>query len=490
MDTRNIDIDRTHIIALQQVNGQFLNKELPISRPEHFIAELNAMIDNPNRTVYDMQSQFVTRFPKTQTGMDYIHPYSYDAAYVNGVGYPKLTRYCELRDSWKKAANDVANSYIGSCKLRNVVPDNTLLMQAQKKAVDETKNRQKRDFLSKAIHWIDAYCYNETARELNNNGSVKMYSKENIGWNSFIYQINDDIKIALKTNFGYGKAAYFMLAVKYKGLDILPYSYIVKYYKAGIADIIRCTRSYKPCRDSWSASFDFLCDFINKSIADPQRFVESEIMREVVEMMQGLESIARNPQSFIDSIKALEADSCIINIRPMFDEEKTRMRTYPEETAILFKVEKITGALDFLSSLTAIAKEVKTVQPYIDRLLEINMSLYPEVQQAIAKISKKVEEQLPVKAELEAQISSLSKELAPFEEEIAHLRANATQGKHFSMSNYEFTHKEYVRLKDEKRNLGSKLSKVYRLISDLKSFLNILNSSASKIEEMKRQEAA
>lgn len=52
MDTRNTDIDRTHIIALQQVNGQFLNKELPISRPEHFIAELNAMIDNPNRTVW------------------------------------------------------------------------------------------------------------------------------------------------------------------------------------------------------------------------------------------------------------------------------------------------------------------------------------------------------------------------------------------------------------------------------------------------------
>lgn len=102
MDTRNIDIDRTHIIALQQVNGQFLNKELPINRPEHFIAELNAMIDNPNRTVYDMQSQFVTRFPQTQTGMDYIHPYSYDAAYVNGVGYPKLTGYNDLPGSWDK----------------------------------------------------------------------------------------------------------------------------------------------------------------------------------------------------------------------------------------------------------------------------------------------------------------------------------------------------------------------------------------------------
>lgn len=490
MDTRNTDIDRTHIIALQQVNGQFLNKELPISRPEHFIAELNAMIDNPYRTVWDMQSLFTTRFPKTDGRMDYIHPYPYDAAYVRGIGYPKLMGYDELRNSWEKAANTARDSYVGSCNQRTFVPENSVMMQEQKKAADITNNHQKRNFFNEAMRWIDACSYQETARQLNHDSSVKMYSKENIGWNSFTHHISSDIKISLKTNFGYGRSAYFMLAVQYKGLDILPYSYIVKYYNAGMADIIRCTRFYTPRRESWSASFDFLCEFINNSVADPKGFVESYIMHEVVEMMEGLESIAVNPRSVIDNIGSRSAGPCIINLRPMSGKDKLRLQTYPEETVILFKVEKITGALDFLSSLTAIAKEVKTVQPYIDRLLEINMSLYPEVQQAIAKISKKVEEQLPVKAELEAQISSLSKELAPFEEEIAHLRANATQGKHFSMSNYEFTHKEYVRLKDEKRNLGSELSKVYRLISDLKSFLNILNSSASKIEEVKRQGAA
>lgn len=488
MDTR--DIDRTHIIALQQVNGQFLNKVLPISRPEHFIAELNAMIDNPNRTVWDMQSLFATRFPKTALYMDYIHPYTYDSSYVNSIRYPDMKGYDELRDSWKTVADAARKSYVESCKQRGYVPNTSTMMQEGKRAADTLISRQKHDFINRAMRWIDASCYYASAGQLNRNGSVKMYSKENIGWSGFTHQISTDIKIGLKTNFGYGKAAYFMLAVQYKGLDILPFSYIVKYYKAGMTDIVRCTHSYRPCRESWSASFDFICDFINNSIADPQGFVKTYIMREVVEMMNGLEQIAANPKSFIDSIQSRTAGPCIINVRPMLGNEKIRMQSYPEEALILFKVEKITGALDFLNSLTAIAKEVKTVQPYIDRLLEINMSLYPEVQQAIAKINKKVDEQLPVKAELEAQISSLSKELAPFEEEISRLRANATKENPFSIREYESTHTGYVTLRDQKRNLGAELSKVYRLISDLKSFLNILNSSASKIEGLKRLKEA
>lgn len=46
------DIDRTHIIALQEVDGMLRNMELPITRPEQFIAELRAMHENPNRTVW------------------------------------------------------------------------------------------------------------------------------------------------------------------------------------------------------------------------------------------------------------------------------------------------------------------------------------------------------------------------------------------------------------------------------------------------------
>lgn len=160
-------------------------------------------------------------------------------------------------------------------------------------------------------------------------------------------------------------------------------------------------------------------------------------------------------------------------------------------TPILFKVEKITGALDFLNSLAAIAKEVSSVQPHIDRLLEINMALYPEVQDAIAKINKRVNEQTLIKTNLETQISAISEKLAPFEEEISRLRAEVTQKHPFTLDNYESTHTEYVKLKKQRDDLQSKFYEINSRINDFNSFLNTLNRSLSKLNEVKRiKEAA
>lgn len=475
------DIDKTHIITLREVNGKFQNMELSITRPEQFISELKAMIDNPNRTVWDMQSYFTTRFHKSNRYLDYIYPYSYNSSFVGGIQYPQLSGYDELRKSWADAGNVARESYFASCEHNGAKPVPIEATQAETKAVNSLKRHQKCTFFNEAIRWIDASCYTETASQLDCEKSVKMYSKEIIGWSSFTHQISDDIKIALKTNFGFGNAAYFLLAVQYKGLDILPYSYIVKYYKAGMADIVRCTRSYSPCRESWTASFDFLSDFVNNSIADPEGFVESYIMREVTEMMQGLEAIAVNPKSFIDRIGSRKADPCVINVRPMFNDDRVRMQSYPDETPVLFKVEKITGALEFLDSLSAIAKEVKAIRPHIDRLLEINFTLYPEIQDAIAKINEKIEGQNKVKNNLDSKIAILIEKLMPFEDEIRELRSVSTEENPFNPSNYELSHPEYKCLKSEKSELQSQLYKVNRLISDLNSFLTILNRSINKL---------
>lgn len=489
MDERNID--RTHIVALKEENGLLRNMELPITRPEQFIAELQAMIGNSNRSVWDMQSLFTTRFPKTKGYLDYIQPHSYKSSYISGIRYPRLYEYSELRSSWEQAGKSARGAYHDSCNQNGTNPDASIAAQKETEAVNLLKKGQKSNFFSAAMRWIDASCYYHTANQLNRDNTVKMFSKENIGWSHFTHRVNEEINVSLRTNFGFGSAAHFILSVQYKGFDILPYSYIVKYYKAGMADIVRCTRSYSPCRESWSASFDFLSDFVNKSIADPRNFVESYIMQEVVEMMQGLEAIALNPKGFLEHIGNRKADPCVINVRPMFSDDKIRMQSYPDETPILFKVEKITGALDFLNSLTAIAKEVKTVQPHIDRLLEINMMLFPEVQDAIAKINKKVEKQTVVKSELNKQIAALSEKLTLFEEEITRLRAEATQKNHpFNLNDYEILHPEYVSLKSKKSDVQSQLHKVNRLIGDFNSFLSFLNRSLIRIEEVKQLKEA
>lgn len=489
METKNID--RTHIIALKEENGILLNMELPISRPEQFIDELNAMVENPNRTMWDMQSYFAQRFPKNAMYLDYIHPHSYRDSYVGVTPYPNFSDYDELRQTWAKAGRDAREAYINNCKhCWNRNPDNEEAVQREKEAVDNLKKSQKYNFLQAAMRWINASCYTAEANRLNNDRSVKMFSKENVGWNDFIHQVNDDIKVAIKTNFGFGSAAHFILAIQYKGLDILPYSHIVRYYKAGMADIVRCTRSYLPCRESWSASFDFLSDFVNRSVADPENFVRTYIMNEVEEMMSGLEKIAVDPIGFLNRIANNKVDPYIINVRQILREEKVKMSVYPEETEILFKVEKIMGALYFLNSLTEIAKEVKDIQKQIDRLLELNMALCPEVRQAADKVKSKIETQSLIKEKLDSQIATLSEKLHPYEEEIQKLFSMSTQENPFRMEDYEPRHPEYSTLKKEKQDIQSQLYKVKNQISDFESFLSILNRSIQRLDEVKQLKEA
>ena len=489
MDEKNID--RTHIIALQEVDGLFRNVEISIIKPEQFIAEFSAMVDNPNRTVWDMQSLMIGRYPKTNGILDYIYPFSYTSygSYNSlvelGTQYPQMEGYDELQQSWNTAANKARQSYMEQCRRNETEPNPSEALNKEEEARASLKRQQKQSFIQSALRWIDAESYQNTVSELQFKGSVKMFSKENIGWNTFRYDVSGDVSVELKTNFGYGNSAHFLLAVKYKGIAILPYSYIVKYYKANMADIVRCTRSYQPCRESWSASFDFLCDFINKSLADPASFVKKYIMNEVEEMMTGLEAIANNPRLYIDRIQNKRAEPCIINVCPMFSDEKNRLAIYPSEAIILFKVEKITGALDFLSSLSEIAHEVPEVHAYISKLLDINMSLVPEISEALTKISAKAKDLDNKKVVIEADIERLSGLLSPFEKEIEDMRKNMPQGKPFSSHDYELSNPQYVRLKKEKEEASSQLYKVKGTLNDLNNFKKILERSATKINELK-----
>lgn len=485
------DIDRTHIVTLQEVNGSLQNVELPIERPEQFIAELEAMVDNPNRTQWDMQSRFMTRYP-SGSYKDYIHPYSYASSASSSklelsTRFPSIMDYPELRQEWEDAASYAGELYIQECLNCNIEPLPDEIKARETEAVYRIKREQKCSFLRAAMRWVDACCYQEMTSAILSNNSIKMFSKENIGWNVFTHTINNDIVVELRTNFGYGSATYFLLAVKYKGIAILPYSYIVKYYNANIAEIVRCTRSYQPTRHSWCAAFDFICDFVNQSKSNPDKFVETYIMREVKEMMQGLESISQNPKKIIECIGNRNADPCVTFVQCMFDEEKKRMALYPEEMPTLFKVEKITGALKFLQSLTAIAKEINDVQPHINRLIELNTTLYPEVEDAISKIKEKVEIQNTIKSSLDSKITELSEQLQPFEDEIKRLCIENPQLYSFKIKNdYENKHPDYKKLKKKKDDLYSELCKVNKLISDFNSFINILNNSLSIIDGLKQ----
>ena len=359
MDT--INVNKTHILALKEVNNSFQSIQINIEKPEQFIAELHGMLDNPNRTVWDMQSCFKKQFTIGPGFHDYLHPYSYSASYVGGIAYPANYEYDKLKLSWEQAAKSAKDEYVERCRQLKVTVQISEIEVAQNVAIANLKRNQKQNFFEDAVRWIDASCYNREVLKIKREGSIKMFSTENVGWNMFSYKINSDIIIELRTNFGYGSAAYFLLGVKYKGIDILPYSIIINYYHVNMTDVVRCTRNYIPTRKNWIVAFDFISDFVNLSNSNPDKFIRDYILEEVKEMMVGLEAISINPKGFIEEIRWKNPEIGIVNIQSMLSEDRHKLATYPEEIPILFKVEKTMGALKFLENLNSIAKEVKEI---------------------------------------------------------------------------------------------------------------------------------
>ena len=105
-----------------------------------------------------------------------------------------------------------------------------------------------------------------------------MYSTDTLGWSDFTYKVTDDVTITIGTNFGYGQSSYFHLGLCYKGIDVLPYSFVTKYYYANMADIIRYTRLYEVKHDSWNVAFEFVERMANLATANPDAFIEETIV--------------------------------------------------------------------------------------------------------------------------------------------------------------------------------------------------------------------
>lgn len=478
--------NKTHVVVLKEVNGYLQNTEVPINSPIHIVEELKAMRENPNRTVWDMQGCLQEALPKTVVFHDYLFPLLYVDSYVGGIAYPGKYTYNDLKKSWDQAAKNAEDTYRDDCKRYTTSIDPTRVKQVREDAIRELRGHQKELFLQEAIRWIDACGYAKTASSLKQDASVKMYSKENVGWNLFSYTINKDVKVELRTNFGYGSASYFLLEMQYKGLKILPYSFIVKYYRARIVDILRCTRSYYPTRESWYAAFDFISEFVNNSLSDPEMFAKNYIMSEVKEMMAGLQAIVNNPRAYMDQIGGIKSEPWIINVFQMNEKDHKKMETYSEEMPVLFKVEKIMSALKFLDSLDKISKEVSDIKPYINKIYELNFGLYPEITSSISKINLKVEDLESKKVILDQKISTLNEKMAPFEKEIDEERAKQKWPNFYNISQYESSHPEYKILKSERNNLQAEEHTISVRIGDFKSFIKFLDEAIIRLDEIKK----
>lgn len=402
-------INKDYIGVIKENNGILSIKKIPVAQDTILIKELEAMRDNPNKSVIDMQNHFAEHYPKdihSRKSLSYIYPAAYYDAYISNACYPTFTDYDEYVESLKRREERLRDKYFNSeadsnalllLKQNSEESYETECKKRQEKideALNEMKFNYKKNFSIKGERYIYALNYYEKVKEIAQDETAKMISTEKIGWTDVTFPIDDNFSVYLKTNFGYGVASYFFCNIIYKGISILPYSEVVKYCYVHWLDFIRYTRKYRPDRDNWMPALDFAVETANLAKHNPKEFIEVWIVNELKEMMDGLRVVFTSSDANIRKYLEFKNEVSIGSynlVRNFYQGDKNEYKVLPQEKIIAFKAEKITGTLHFLDNLKKLKDLTEYVNTCIKEIIGMNQKLIPEISQHIDSVGKDID---------------------------------------------------------------------------------------------------
>ncbi len=475
-------VNRHYIGVIREVNCRLKYEEVDIPQEDILIEEIEEMKKNDNYTILDVQALLTEFYPEEKFKgkyYDYLYPQMYDDAYVSGASYPHILTEEEYEQKLQE--------------------EEWGRMQAYKKSLREGFHCQ---------NFIFAHRYMAKLRDIKNESNVKMYSTDQIGWKEFEYKVNDDITVYIKTNFGYGSASYFFCNLKYKDINILPYSWLVKYYYVKMIDFVRYTRCYVPRRTSWGEVFKFTVETANMAKFEPEKFINEWIIKEVEEMMKGMRQYMSKPDRELEDFLKVKNRPNLFKIhevaeyalkdviRNCNDRDIEEYKALPEEKVIAFKAEKITGNLLLLDNLRKLTEIATVIIPYIAEIEEMNLKLLPEIEKHmnnisvdIKRLNKRLNEVFKTLDQLKILLDNHKKKIERIKKEINEGIEEKDKINELKVEkNYEEKHPEYVQLKAEYVQLKDKYEKLKKnkewLEKDIKrreNFLKILTKCKERI---------
>ena len=419
-------VNRHYISVVMEINGSLKRVEVDIPQDNILIEEIDAMKENENRTLMDVQQRFTASYPVEKyegTHYNYLYPRKYGDAYVSGVSYPEIATYEDYREDLAKYEHEIRDKYIkNNAKIKDELEK--LKEESEEKCkdrIEEIVTQIMTDYIANRRKHFNykrfLYAENYTAKlaEIKQDSRVRMYSTDQIGWKEFEYQANDEITVYIKSNFGYGNSSYFFCNLKYKDINILPYTAIIKYYYVRMVDFVRHTRRYATRRDRWNEVFDFAVSAGNMAKHEPERFVKEWIVNEVDEMMVGVRSIMRSPQKELERYLSIQHSIDIGSyslFRNCTTQDITEYEGLPQEKVMAFKAEKITGCLLLLDNLRRLTEIAPIIIPYIEEIESMNLQLQPEIDKHLDSLTIDI-------SRLRGELRDILKELKPLEPSMA-----------------------------------------------------------------------
>ena len=264
----------------------------------------------------------------------------------------------------------------------------------------ETKNKfiksKLLDFLSLKK---EAITFNKSLEQVIKDSKNLMYSHRKIGWNLETYKINSKFNVKVNSNFGYGPVSYFYTLLNFDGINILPYSDFIEYRYSGLSEIINYSKKHLLTDESWLESFNYIIEATTIYNQSEKKFIEKYVLRECEKLVEGLEYFYSNCEfTFIN--KRLEKKRGKQSIKKVKIKE-----VYEERKLILFRSEKITGALKFINSINNYNIFFK-VNSFINRIELLNKKVHPIMINEIKDIKLEIEKSLIKQSELENELEN------------------------------------------------------------------------------------
>ncbi|WP_458626468.1 hypothetical protein [Winogradskyella sp. PC D3.3] len=329
-----------------QIEIDYVNFENPLSNE---ILAFEQTCDNPKSTLKD-----IIEFIKKTTAFNLLTT-SY--------------RYCSYLDSSYQAFSANNQDTITEINNRNQLILFNVKENPEKYDAKKEIEHFKQELKKKYNLWVKAYSINKTYRICHEDKSIIAFSHRIDGWSKPLYQLTPNFSLEIKTNFGYGRASYFYTKLKYKDIEITPFSEWINYEFAEFSEIVRYTQSHLLENEYWLEAMVFSKDACNMSTTDEVKFVEKYIIEECEEMVKGLEEIFHKEHF---SFKHREKNN--------YTKDKKG------HVLVEFRGEKISGALDFISKILEF-KKITSIQTFINRIEVINKKIQPILKEE-AKIIK------------------------------------------------------------------------------------------------------
>ncbi len=203
-----------------------------------------------------------------------------------------------------------------------------------------------------------AYNINLAYKQCTIDKSIIAYSHREVGWTTK-FKLNNTFQIEFRTNFGYGWRSYFYTKLKFRDIDIIPFSEWVIYINSEYETLIEYSQSHSLNHESWFEAMTYVSEAYNLSIDDENAFISKYLILECEKMAEGLEIMLGSNDLQFKSIKGTHPHG-----------------NFKGHQIVEVKGEKISGALKFIQSILAYEKII-VVRGFIERIEKCNRIIRP-----------------------------------------------------------------------------------------------------------------